>query len=314
MAGRGKKTNKRNLVKNPQFTRNRGSSSESDHDDQQPGGAAGGDDIHRDEVLELHDQLEQGELLDDSDSDQQDARDVRNVRVQGRNNPLQNAPNRELLDLIASLQATQTEMAERMKEMNGQLEREVAPYVWKKEGLRRQYAIAEATVAKITRAIAAMDLNHHDRARTGMVAALEVQKGRMKELKIADTSESGWESVNAYKANPIAEDSDDDKRLQRAEPVAKDRVAAKAKKSGFGGRGWFFRRPYWNNHDYNREDSDREYPYRGNGSMKSQDNHQKNGYTPGNKRQQNSNLCFYCGQTGHWQNDCPNKPDAKKED
>ena len=52
-------------------------------------------------------------------------------------------------------------------------------------------------------------------------------------------SESGWETVNAYKANPIAEDSDDDKRLQRAERVAKDRVTAKAKKSKFGGRGHF---------------------------------------------------------------------------
>ena len=128
-------------------------------------------------MLELHDQLEQGELLDDSDSDVQDARDVRNVRVQGRNNPLQNAPNQELLDLIASLQATQTKMAERMKEMNGQLEKEVAPYVWKKEGLRRQYVIAEATVAKITRAIAAMDLRHYERLRTSMEAALKVQKG-----------------------------------------------------------------------------------------------------------------------------------------
>ena len=312
MAGRGKKTTKKTLVKNPGFRRNKDASSDSEND-QAPGRA--GDDIYRDEVLELHDQLEQGELLDDSDSDAQDAdgaanRDVaanRRVIPPGHDN---GAVNRELLDLVASLQAKQAEMAARMNEMKGQLDKEEAPYVWKKEGLRLQHNLAHSSVAKLTNAIAAMDLQHHDRARENVKATIDLQTQRMKELKIADTSEAGWETVNAYKANPIAENSDDDKRLQRAEKVGKERMEAKARKSRFGGgRGRFNRRPYWNH----RDDNDRDYPYSNTGSMKSQDSQQKNGYTP-NPRRQNSNLCFYCGQPGHWQNECPNKPQPKKED
>ena len=75
-----------------------------------PGGAT--DDIHRDEVLDLHDQLEQGELLEDSDSDvpERDAR--RNVLAVERAN---DGLNKDLLDLVASLQAKQADMAARMQ-------------------------------------------------------------------------------------------------------------------------------------------------------------------------------------------------------
>ena len=306
MAGRGKETTTKNLVKNPGFHRNRDASSDSENE-QAPGRA--GDDIHRDEVLELHDQLEQGELLDDSDSNVQDAGGAANRRVVAPDND-NDAVNRELLDLVASLQAKQAEMVACMNEMKGQLDKEEAPYVWKKEGLRLQRNLAYSSVAKLTNAIAAMDLQNHERARENVKATIDIQMQRMKELKIADTSEAGWETVNAYKANPIAENSDDDKRLQRAEKVGKESMEAKAKKSRFGGgRGRFYRRPYWNN----RDDSDRDFPYRNTGSMKSQDSQQKNGYTP-NPRRQNSNLCFFCGQLSHWQNECPNKPQPKKED
>ena len=63
MVGRGKKTTRKNLVKNPGFRREHDSSSESENEAPLAGGAT--DDIHRDEVLDLHDQLEQGELLED---------------------------------------------------------------------------------------------------------------------------------------------------------------------------------------------------------------------------------------------------------
>ena len=257
--------------------------------------------------MDLHDQLEQGELLEDSDSDVPDQDARRNVVAGDRAN---DGLNKDLLDLVASLQAKQADMAARMQEMSGQLERDVAPYVWKKEGLRLQNDIAASAVAKLNNALAAMDLNNTERARENVKSASDILNKRMKELRIADTSEAGWETVNAYKANPIAEDSDDDKRLQRAKKVAKERMAAKARKSKFNGRGRFYRRPYWNRFDSEQQ---RDFPYRSSGSMRSQDQQQRHGYVP-NCRQQNSNLCFYCGQTGHWQNECPNKGEPKKED
>ena len=278
MPGRGKKTNKRGLVKNLGFRRDRGSSSESEQDGPAPDHVVG--DVHQDEVLELHDQLEQGELIEESDSDGQ-------------------------VPLARGIQRVNGAQAQ------GQLEKEVAPYIWKKEGLRLQNDIAVSAVNKLDNALTALDLQHYNRVRYNINAAVAILKKRMKELRIADTSESGWETVNAYKANPIAEDSDDDKRLQRAEKVAKECVAAKTRKSKFGGRGHFYRRGYWNCDD---SDNQRYFPYRNNGSGKSQDQQQRNGYVPNHRRRQNFNLCFYCGQTGHWQNECPNKGEPKKED
>ena len=250
MVGRGKKTNRKTLVKNPGFRREHDSSSESDQEAPLACGAT--DNIHRDEVLDLHDQLEQGKLLEDSDSDVPVRDANRNVVVGDRANE---GLNKDLLDLVASLQAKQADMAARMQEMSGQLERDVPPYVWKKEGLRLQNDIAASAVSKLNNALATLDLNNSERARENVKSAADILNKRMKELRTA-----GWETVNAYKANPIAEDSDNDKRLQRAEKVAKERMAAKARKSKFNGRGRFYRRPYWNRFESEQQ---RDFPYRG---------------------------------------------------
>ena len=42
-------------------------------------------------------------------------------------------------------------------------------------------------------------------------------KQRNKHIKLADSSEGGWETVKQYQSNPLASDSDDEKKLQKAE-------------------------------------------------------------------------------------------------
>jgi hypothetical protein len=39
-------------------------------------------------------------------------------------------------------------------------------------------------------------------------------------IKIADTSEGGWETVRQYQTNPIASDTDDETRINKAENMA----------------------------------------------------------------------------------------------
>ena len=42
-------------------------------------------------------------------------------------------------------------------------------------------------------------------------------KQRNKHIKLADSAEGGWETVKQYQSNRLASDSDDEKKLQKAE-------------------------------------------------------------------------------------------------
>ena len=91
----------------------------------------------------------------------------------------------------------------------------------------------------------------------------------------ADTSDLGWKTVNEYETNPIASDSDDERRIFKAEARASRKAKAdktkKARKSS-----WPYRRP--------------ETP--GSSSQTQQGTRQRPG------------LCFLCGKAGHWKNEC----------
>ena len=63
-------------------------------------------------------------------------------------------------------------------------------------------------------------------------AALDMLSYQQKLIKMADSSEYGWKVVKEYESNPLAEDSEDEKTMYKAEARANQNIRAeRAKKS-----------------------------------------------------------------------------------
>ncbi|XP_064642032.1 uncharacterized protein LOC135496587 [Lineus longissimus] len=71
-----------------------------------------------------------------------------------------------------------------------------------------------------------------------MGAGMEMLEKRNKIILLADSLEHGWKTVREYESNPLAEDSDDEQKILKAELRAgrKLKAAAGAKRGGRGGR------------------------------------------------------------------------------
>lgn len=55
---------------------------------------------------------------------------------------------------------------------------------------------------------------------------------RQKFIRLANRSEYGWELVNEYQSNELAENSDDEKKISKAEKAAEQKVQRKRKAAG----------------------------------------------------------------------------------
>ena len=287
-----KKTNKDALIKNPKASASRARAPSPISSDLStvPPSHDSFDNMHNDEVAGIGQQLENGEVLQDSD-----------VEV----NPVP----MEVQELILELQSSQKVLKSKISELSAQVEKDESGHVWKKEGLKKQNDIAQRVLQKCQQALMALHLNDHGRTKAILESGIAILNERIKELRIADSSDAGWETVNVYRSHPLASDSDDDKRIRKAEKLAKEKLAAKSRRGRPNRRG-NYRRPFFR---YDRPDNyhgRQEYPYRSFGSARTQDNAQRNTYVP-DRRRQGGTLCFFCGQSGHWQSNCPNKAERR---
>ena len=68
-------------------------------------------------------------------------------------------------------------------------------------------------------------------AKTKIEEGIDLVKERQKLLKLADSSVLGWKVVTEYISNPIADDSDDEKRMARAQARAEKNKTDKMKRN-----------------------------------------------------------------------------------
>lgn len=120
-------------------------------------------------------------------------------------------------------------------------------------------------------------------AQRNIAEGLDIIKNRQKLIKLADSSEAGWRAVDEYTKNPIASDSEDEKKICKAQTRAERKVKeAKAKKrKDFRDSARPYQKPSW--------------------SQTSADNTTwKSGH------------CYRCNKRGHWRKDCTEKLNGDK--
>ena len=159
----------------------------------------------------------------------------------------------------------------------------------KKDGNEEQFAHQEELLSIFTSVKGAIEREQYE------VALAEVEKGikktnkRMKVIKVADRSKYGWETAMAYMSDDLASDSEDEKKLKRAENEAakkrKERDEEYAKKSKFP-----------RNYIYPKTAAAQGASETPQQFFRASQNYRAPKY---------ASRCYGCGKIGHWRQSCP---------
>jgi hypothetical protein len=108
-------------------------------------------------------------------------------------------------------------------------------YKFKRRGNEEQSKHNSKILSKIKEAENVLDTNNPSqegisKANEKLAEGMSLLNCRQKIIKIADSSDLGWRVVQEHEANPLADDSDDEKKLFKAEARAERKVKAEKSK------------------------------------------------------------------------------------
>eukprot|EP00057_Strongylocentrotus_purpuratus_P017653 XP_011672127.1 PREDICTED: uncharacterized protein LOC105442056 isoform X3 [Strongylocentrotus purpuratus] len=166
-------------------------------------------------------------------------------------------------------------------------------YKFKKKGNEEQYKSNTKVYQKLSEAESLLkkdaDLSRASTAAQNKIAeGKDILEHRQKIIKLADQSPFGWLTVSEYETNSLARDSDDEKRIWKAEARAK-RKMNQAPRRKIASRNQI--RPYPTDRQPASQQSSRPWS---NPSSK----------TEGWDFKRKTGACFACGKFGHWRFEC----------
>ncbi|XP_060597031.1 uncharacterized protein LOC132750954 [Ruditapes philippinarum] len=157
---------------------------------------------------------------------------------------------------------------------------------FKRKSNEEQYKHNAKVMIKLEDAENGLQDKKLEECRANIAEAKEMMARRQKLIKLADSAELGWRVVQEYEANPLASDSDDEKRIFKAEARASKKYKAEKSKKTKSARNWPYRK------------QQRMFTETSPGSQQLVG---RQGRRPG--------LCFACGKPGHWRGapECPER-------
>ncbi|MCG8430687.1 MAG: hypothetical protein MJA29_05915, partial [Candidatus Omnitrophica bacterium] len=118
---------------------------------------------------------------------------------------------------------------------------------------------------------------------------------RQKLILIADSSELGWKTVGEYVANPLADDSDDEQKLIKAENRAARKAKAEKERKKVGKRRRF--------QPYSVPAAQQQATFMMSGGVAAPPFGSPMRFGRGGPKP--TDICRGCGQLGHWRVNCP---------
>lgn len=186
---------------------------------------------------------------------------------------------------------------ESSSQLNSAVKRARLTKVFKKKGCQRQYEHNEEVREKLEEVSKSIDGGKLQKAKDILTEGIDFIDKRQKVIKIADCH--GWDTVNAYLSDELADDSEDDKRLSKAVRHAeykrreKERLNRKKRNSARG-----------------------RYNFRSSSSatVSTQDPVTKPMFQRSTTRfSPLYQTCWSCGQSGHRQYQCPQRVGVQQQ-
>jgi hypothetical protein len=109
-------------------------------------------------------------------------------------------------------------------------------YHFKSKGNEQQYSHQVEILDSVESATAALESKEISKAMSILQEGKTAIEARMKLIKLADKSDHGWQTVSEYVTNDLAENSDDEKRINRAERAAERKLKKMKGKSSISAK------------------------------------------------------------------------------